>query len=124
MQEKKISYGWAALIGLLTPVLQIAIFYFRFQKTNQDSSLLDHIMFFLAGSLGGLILITFLRRSKTRVAKWIVMVTFVLATPIALTGMIVGGLAGPIGVLFMSAILWTIITGMGFLVGRFLSRNA
>jgi hypothetical protein len=123
MEEKNIPYGWAALIGLLMPVLQIIIFYFRFGKFNQDSSLFDYVMFFLAGALGGLILIALLRRSRTQPAKWIVVIAFILATPIALTGMVVGGLVGPIGVLFMSAMLWTIITGMGFLVGRFLSRN-
>ena len=123
MQEKKVPYWRAVLIGLLMPVLQIIIFYIRFQRVNQDSSLLDYILFFLAGTVGGLILIGLMRRSQSQAAKWMVVTAFILATPIALTGMIVGGLAGPIGVIFMSAMLWTIITGMGFFVGRFLSRN-
>ncbi|MBC7876407.1 MAG: hypothetical protein H7Y59_04480 [Anaerolineales bacterium] len=124
MVEKKIPYWWAALIGLLMPILQFVIFYIRFGNTNPDSSLLDYVLFFVAGTIGGLILIALLQRSKTKAARWLVLIAFILATPIALTGMIVGGLAGPIGVLFMSAMLWTIITSLGFLVGRFISRNA
>lgn len=124
MEEKKIPYWWAALIGLLMPILQFVIFYIRFGNTNPDSSLLDYVLFFVAGIIGGLILIALLQRSKTKAARWLVLIAFILATPIALTGMIVGGLAGPIGVLFMSAMLWTIITGLGFLAGRFISRNA
>jgi hypothetical protein len=124
MEEKKISYGWAALSGLFVPVLQIAIFFVRFGKLNQDASLLDYVIFFLAGTAAGLILIAFLRRSKTMAAKWIVFVTFLLATPMALAGMLLGGLLGPVGVVLFSFLFWLIITGLGFLAGLFLSRNA
>lgn len=112
------------MIGLLTPVLQVAIFYYRFGKFNQEVSPLDHLLFFLAGTAGGLILVAFLRRSKTRAAQWIVGVSFLLAAPMAIGGMLVGGLLGPIGVLLFSSLLWLIITGLGFLAGLFLSRNA
>jgi hypothetical protein len=80
-------------------------------------------MFFIAGTVGGLILIALLNRSKTKAAKWLVIIAFILATPVALTGMVIGGLVGPFGVIFMSAMLWTMITGIGFFIGRFLSRN-
>lgn len=124
MEEKKIPYWWAALIGLLMLVIQVLIFYIRFGELNQEGTLLDYFVFFLAGTIGGLLLIYLLRRSKTKAANWIVIVAFILATPIALMGMVVGGLAGPVGAVFTSVMLWGMITGMGFLVGRFLSRNA
>jgi hypothetical protein len=123
MEEKKIPYWWAILIGLLAPILQVAIYYFRFFSLNEESTALDYVMFFIAGTVGGLILIALLNRSKTKAAKWLVIIVFILATPVALTGMVVGGLVGPLGVIFMSAMLWTMITGIGFFIGRFLSRN-
>ncbi len=123
MKEKKISYVWAILIGLLMPVLQMVIFYLRFGEVNLDDSLFDYMIFFLAGTLGGLILVSFLRLSKSKAAKWSVSLAFILATPMAIIGMIVGGMIGPLGSLFMSAMLWAVITSMGYFVGRFLSRN-
>jgi hypothetical protein len=124
MEEKKIPYWWALLLGLLSPVLQAAIFYFRFKSLNEESSALDYVMFFVAGTVGGLIMIALVNRSKAKAAKWLVVIAFILATPIALIGMIVGGLVGPFGVVFMSAMLWAFITGLGYVVGRFLSRSA
>jgi hypothetical protein len=120
--KRELSYWWAALIGLFFPVLQGAIYYFRFGIFNPYAGLLDYAMFFLGGALGGTILIALLRRSRTKAAKWSVLLAFLLATPLATLGMLGGGLLGPIGTVLFPAVIWVIITGIGYGIGRLFSR--
>ena len=115
---KKISFYWALLIGLLTVVAQIATFYMRFRRWNTDSSFVDYLLFFLAGALGGLILVYFLNNQTTSAQRWVVLVTFLLASPIAMLFMLAGGLLGPLGVLIFPQFPWALVTWIGSLIGR------
>jgi hypothetical protein len=121
--KPKLSYWWAILFGLLFPVVQIGIYYFRFGRLNPYSPLLDYIMFFLTGTVGGLIFIALLRRSGTKAAQWSVTLAFLLATPIATLGMLGGGLLGPVGVVLFPTLIWGIITTIGYLIGGLISRS-
>lgn len=121
--KRESSYWWAVLIGLFFPVLQGTIYYLRFGVLNPYASPLDYTLFFLAGGLGGSIFIALLRRSRTNTAKWIVILAFVLASPLATIGMLVGGLLGFFGVVLLPAAIWAILTGIGFWIGRFFSRT-
>jgi hypothetical protein len=121
-KKRELSYWWAALIGLVFPLLQDLLYYLRFRILNPYAGPLDYALFFLAGALGGLILIALLRRSRTTAAKWIVLLAFLLATPLAIAGMLGGGLFGLFGILLLPAAIWAIFTGLGYGIGRLLSR--
>ena len=122
-KQREIYYWWAALIGLFFPVLQSTIYYFRFRVLNPYAGPLDYALFFLAGALGGLILIAFLRSSRTKAARWIVVAAFLLATPFATLGMLGGSLLGLFGIVLLPGAIWAIFTGIGFWIGRFFSRS-
>jgi len=115
---KKSSVYWSFLVGLLTVVYQIATFYIRFGRWNTDSSITDYILFFLAGSIGGWILITFLNRQTSVAKRWVVFIAFLLATPVAMLFILIGGTLGPIGTLIFPQIPWALGTWIGSLVGR------
>ena len=118
---KKTQIIGALFVGLLTVVAQIAVFYVRFGKWNTYSTVLDYILFLVAGTLGGLILFFFLNRQKTKTAWLVTILAFLLASPIALIMMIGGGLLGSIGVLIYPQIPWILFAWLGGLVGNFLS---
>ena len=120
---KKTRFFWALLAGLLSVVAQIAVFYVRFGKWNPYSTALDYILFFVAGTLGGLILIYFLNRQNSKTAWSVTLLAFLLASPIALVMMIGGGLLGSIGVLVYPQIPWTLFAWLGGLVGNFLAKK-
>jgi hypothetical protein len=123
MDKKKLSFWWAAPIGLIFPVLQIAFNYFRFQGLDPYTPWLHYLWYYLAGVAGVLLLILLLQRSRTRVQKWIVFLAFLVATPFStLTMGNVGGF-GPIGIMLFPLIFWAIFSGFGFLVGWFFSRK-
>jgi uncharacterized membrane protein YedE/YeeE len=84
---------------------------------------LDYSLFFLAGALGGIVLITLLRYSRNKVTNRSVIVAFLLASPLAVLGMLAGSLFGLFGVILLPAAIWTVLTGIGFGLGRFLSRT-
>jgi hypothetical protein len=120
---KKLSVLWALLVGLLSFVVQVLTYYIRFGKWNEFSTTVDIIMFFLAGTLGGLILIYFLNRQTSKTAWWVVMIVFLLATPVAMFMMLGGGLLGPFGVLIFSQIPWVLFTWIGALIAKFITRG-
>jgi ABC-type cobalt transport system substrate-binding protein len=120
---KKTQIFGALLVGLLSVVAQIAGFYARFGKWNPHSTLLDYILFFVAGTLGGLILIYFLNRQNSKTAWSVTLLAFLLASPIAMVMMIGGGLLGSIGVLVYPQIPWTLFAWLGGVVGNFLAKK-
>jgi len=65
----------------------------------------------------------FLNRHESTRARWIVLIAFLLASPIALIMMLGGGLLGPLGVLIFPQFPWGIFMGLGSLVGRFASKG-
>ena len=115
---KKISPYWSLLIGLLTIAYQVVTFYARFGRWNTDAFFFDYILFFLAGVLGGLILIYFLNNQTNAAKRWVVLVAFLLATPIAMLFILGGGLLGWIGIILLPQIPWALVTWIGSLVGK------
>src|SRR5512147_929466 len=120
MDVKRIPYWWSVPIGFVYPVLQVLIFLFRFRKLNTLGSPLDYLVFFAAGLAGALLLIFFLRRSRARVGRWVILCAYLLAVPLALAGMIVGGLLGPVGIILFSFVPWALFMWLGYLAGAFL----
>jgi len=115
---KKIPLYFSFLVGLLTIVYQVVAFNVRFGRLNTDSSIVDYILFFLAGSIGGWILVMFLNRQASVPKRWVVLIAFLLATPVAMIFILFGGSLGWIGVLIFPQIPWALVTWIGSLVGR------
>ena len=120
---QKVSLYWALLVGLLSPVAQALEYYFRFDRWNTDATITEYLLFFLAGALGGVILIFFMNRQASTRRRWVVLIAFLLASWIALIMMIAGGLLGPIGVLLFPQIPWALFTWIGSLVAKFIARD-
>jgi hypothetical protein len=122
-QVKRIPIQWALLVALLIVAAQVLTFYVRFGRWNTDAFIVDYLLIFLAGALGGIILIYFLNGQSSLDARFIVVIAFVLASPIALFMMIGGGLLGIPGILILPQIPWAIFTWIGSFVGQRLSRS-
>ena len=122
-QVKRIPFQWSLLVGLLTVAAQMVTFYLRFDRWNTDAFIVDYLLIFLAGALGGLILIYFLNRQPSLDARFVVVIAFLLASPIALFMMIGGGLLGIPGILILPQIPWAFFTWIGSFVGRRLTRS-
>jgi hypothetical protein len=122
-QVKRIAFQWALLVGLLTVAAQVLTFYVRFGRWNTDAFIVDYLLIFLAGALGGFILVYFLNRQSSLDARFIVVIAFLLASPIALFMMIGGGLLGILGILILPQIPWALFTWIGAFVGKRLSRS-
>ena len=120
---KKVSPYWSLLVGLLAIVGQVVTFYIRFGRWNTDAFIVDYLLIFLAGALGGWILIYFMNRQSSSDARFIVLLAFLLASPIALFLMIAGGLFGIPGILLLPQIPWTFFVWIGSFVGKRLSRS-
>lgn len=120
--DKKPSFIWALLIGLLFPVLQTLIFFARFQRLNADASLIDYVYFFVTGVLIGVALIYFLRRSQTKSMYRGAVTGFIIGIPLALFGMLFGGLLGFFGVILSSSpAIFT--TAIGYFIGRAFAKE-
>ncbi|HUE98952.1 MAG TPA: hypothetical protein VMN99_06835 [Anaerolineales bacterium] len=119
---KSISAYWALLVGLLSVIAQVVTFYLRFGRWNAEATFVEYLFFFLAGALGGSILIFFLNRQTSTRARLIVLIMFLMVTPLALFMMVGGGLLGPLGVLVFPQIPWALFTWLGSFLGRLVSR--
>lgn len=122
-QARSLSFSWALVVGLLAIVAQVVTFYIRFGFFNTQASFANYVSFFLAGTLGGSILIWFLNREESARARRIVLIAFLLASPLALISMLAGGLFGPLGVLIAPQIPWALFTWLGALVSKRFSRS-
>lgn len=120
---KKISLYWSLMIGLLTIAYQVVTFYVRFNRWNTDAFFFDYILFFLAGTLGGLILIYFLNKQTSAAKRWVVLIAFLLATPIAMISALGGGLLGWFGVILFPQIPWALMGWIGSLVGKWILKD-
>jgi hypothetical protein len=120
---KTISPYWALVAGLLAIVAQVLIFYLRFGRWNPLATFAEYLFFFLAGALGGSILIFFLNRQSSLRGRWMVLVGFLIACPIAFFMMIGGGLLGPLGVLAFPQIPWALFTWLGSIVGNLATKR-
>lgn len=115
---------WALPVGVLSVAAQIIIFYARFGRWNTDASLTDYGLMFLAGSFGGAILVFFLNRQTSTAQRQVVFIAFLLASPIALLLMVLGGLVGWIGVLVYPQIAWAVFMWIGAWAGKLLARSS
>ncbi len=120
---KRIPFQWSLLVGLFTVAAQAVTFYLRFDRWNTDAFIVDYLLIFVAGALGGLILIYFLNRQSSLDARFIVVIAFLLASPLALFMMIGGGLLGLPGILILPQIPWALFTWIGSFIGKRLSRS-
>ena len=120
---KKVSIYWALTMGLLSVVAQVLTYTIRFGKWNEFSTAVDYLMFFLSGTLGGLILIYFLNRQASKTAWWVVLIVFLVASPAAMLMMLCGGLLGPPGVLIFPQVPWALFTWIGALIAKFVTRG-
>lgn len=116
--DKKLSYRWAFAVALFFPILQGFIFYLRFQTINTSASFIDYVAFFISGLLMGLALIYLLRRSDTSSARNGTIVGFVIGIPLALFGMIIGGLTGAFGAVLFSISPSIFAMMIGYILGR------
>jgi hypothetical protein len=121
--EKKPSFLWALAVGLLFLILQVVIFLIRFGKVDTEAAFTDYLGFFIAGALIGLGLIYFLRRSKTAGVFRAVIIGFVIGLPFGVFGMVLGGTVGMIGVIMLSVSPSVFITGVGYFLGRALTKK-
>jgi hypothetical protein len=122
LNMKSISAYWALLVGLLSVAAQVITYFLRFGRWNTEATFIEYLFFFLAGSLGGSILVFFLNRQTSMRGRWIVSIMFLLISPVALLLMIVGGLFGLLGGLILPLIPWALFSWLGSLLGRFISR--
>ncbi len=120
---KTLSPLWSCLVGLLTVLYQVVTFYVRFGRWNTDASITDYVSFFLAGALGGWILVFFLNRQATSARRWVVLIAFLLASPVAMFMMLGGGLLGPLGTLIFPQVPWALFSWLGSLAGRLVLRK-
>lgn len=120
--DKKPSFLWALAIGILFPVLQVVIFFLRFQNFNTGASFSDYLFFFVAGALIGLALIYLLRRSDTRGTYNATIIGFLFGIPLAVIGMLLGGLMGSFGILLFGISPTIFVTIIGHVIGRALIK--
>ena len=118
---KPIVAYWAFAVGLLSVAAQVVSFYLCFGYWNTASTCVDYAFFFLAGSLGGLVLIFFLNRTVTMRGRWLVLAGFLLASPVALFMMVMGGLSGWLGILLFPLPPWAFSAWLGSFGERLLS---
>jgi len=120
---KAVSVYWALLVGLLAVAAQVLTYLLRFGRWNTVSPFVDYLFFFLAGTMGGWILIFFLNRQPSAGRRRIVLFAFLLASPLALFMMVGGGLLGPLGVFLFPQIPWTISAVFGSWAGGLLAKG-
>ena len=118
---KQVPLYWALVVGLFAIAAQVVWFSFRFGHWNIDASVTDYIIFFLAGTFGGVMLIYFLNRQASIVQRWVVLIAFLLASPVAVFLMLLGGWYGSPGILISPQIPLAILTWTGSLVAKLVS---
>jgi hypothetical protein len=122
--DKKPSFLWALAVGALFPILQAVLFLLRFNSLNPDAPLTDYLFFFISGAMIGLGLIYFLRRSENKGTYRATIIGFVIGIPFAVLGMLLGGLAGPLGSILFGMSPGIFITAIGYFLGRTFSKKA
>ena len=88
-----------------------------------DIYLRNYLFFFIAGTLIGLGLIYFLRRSENKSTYRATIIGFIVGIPFAVFGMLLGGLAGPFGVIFLGMSPGVFTTVVGYFLGRTFSKK-
>jgi hypothetical protein len=121
--DKKPSFLWSLVIGILFPILAVVYFLLRFQRWNTDAAAIEYLFFYISGTLIGLGLIYFLRRSDNRNVQRATIIGFIAGIPFALFGMVMGGLGGPLGAIILGMSPGIFMTAMGYFLGLAYSRK-
>jgi hypothetical protein len=121
--DKKPSFLWALAIGVLFPVIQVVTFLLRFHHWNTEAALVDYLFFYISGTLIGLGLVYFLRRSENRNVQRATLIGFVVGIPFVLFGMIIGPLAGPLGGIILGMSPGIFMTAVGYFLGLAFSKK-
>lgn len=104
----RVSYIWLVPLIFVWPVLHIVVFALRFGRI--DGTMLGESAIFLPmGLIGGVVLIECLKRAPSRRAQIGAIAGYVIATPVAFTGSLLGGL-------IVHPLIGTLIAGAGPLV--------
>lgn len=121
--DKKVSFLWSFGVGLLILVLSFAMFLLGFGNSDNGASAIDYVMIFLAGTLIGLVLVYFLRRSEKKSIYNAMLIAFIVSLPLALFGVVFGSVVGGIGILLLGVSPSVFITGIVYYIGRAFSAK-
>ena len=121
--NKKPSFLWIVAVGVLFVVLQVLLYFFRFNSLNPDAPASDYLFFFIGGVIIGLGLIYLLRRSENKATYRGTLIGFVIGIPFALFGMLLGGLVGPLGSILFSMSPGIFMTTVGYFLGHTFSKK-
>jgi len=121
--DKKVSFVWSLATGLMFVVLSLVAFVFGLGGLNADVSIIDYVIIFLAGTLIGVILVYFLRRSESLAIYKATLIAFVISLPFTMFGILFGGILGGIGVFLLGVSPAVFIIGVGHYLGRAFSRK-
>ncbi|MFN8382677.1 MAG: hypothetical protein U0V02_12085 [Anaerolineales bacterium] len=116
--DKKVSFLWSFGVGLLILVLSFVMFLLGFGNSDTGASVIDYVMIFLTGTLIGLVLVYFLRRSEKKSIYNATLIAFVISLPFALFGVVFGSVVGGIGILLLGVSPSVFITGVVYYIGR------
>jgi hypothetical protein len=116
--DKKVSFIWSFGIGLMFVVLSLLVFLLGLGGVSADISIIDYVIIFLAGTLIGVVLVYFLRRSELPAVSKSTLIAFVISLPFAMFGFIFGGIVGGIGILVLGVSPAVFIIGVGYYLGR------
>jgi hypothetical protein len=121
--DKKPSFLSALAIGILFPVLVVVYFFLRFHRWNTNAAPIEYLFFYISGTLIGLGLIYFLRRTENRSVQRATIIGFIAGIPFALFGMVIGGLAGPLGAIILGMSPGIFMTAVGYFLGLSFSKK-
>jgi hypothetical protein len=121
--DQKPSFLWALLVGGFFAALQALLLTLNIGGTKPVVTAVDYVIYFVTGTLIGVGLVYFLRRSGSRGVAQAVWIGFLASLPFALFGMIFGGMIGAFGVFMLSLSPAMFITGVGYLIGRTFARK-
>lgn len=116
--QKTLSYLWAFAVGALLVALSFALFLLRFGELQVDAAWMDFLLIFLAGSLIGVVLVYFLRRSETQGISRGILIGFGVSLPLAMFGVVLGGMLGWIGIFLLGVSPSVFAIGVGYYLGR------
>lgn len=116
--DKKISFLWAFGAGALFLVLSLVMLLFGFGNLNSQAPIVDYVIVFLTGTLIGVALVYFLRRSEQPSVFKATLIAFAISVPFALFGITFGGMVGGIGIFFLGVSPAIFITAVGYFIGR------
>ncbi len=114
-----LAYPWALLYGLYFYVLFQIVFLIRFGHVNGGVGMGEIALY--AVGLGSVLFCQWLTK-KHPGHELAMTVAFVLATPFAFFGALLGGLFGALGVFLLGIIPFLVILSLGYVLIRWFTR--